>query len=272
MWTTTTYDALDRPIVTMDYTMSAAGPAVTQTDEAGNARRMTHDALGHLVKVEEPNPRNWLGQLRSESHPESGTTIYEYYADGSLQSRTDARGAGFQATYTYDALGRLKTAGYADATPGVTYTYDENTYIGLLTSVLTAGVTSSAFQYNSAGLRTSEQITLSGVSGTFTAAYGYDYAGRLTQITHPSGRVVTRRYASGGDTAVDRISTITDGPTSATLVSSVVDNAAGQITVRTLGGVVAESRVFNTRNQVEHITALASGNTVLDLGYGYGPL
>ena len=50
VWTTTTYHALDRP-------MSAAGPAVTQTAEAGNPRRMTNDALGHLVKVEERTRR-----------------------------------------------------------------------------------------------------------------------------------------------------------------------------------------------------------------------
>lgn len=36
---------------------------------------------------------DWLGRMLNETHPESGSTKYTPYANGSVHTRTDARGA-----------------------------------------------------------------------------------------------------------------------------------------------------------------------------------
>jgi YD repeat-containing protein len=237
-WTETEYDVLGRPTVvtnpdTTTVIFSYTGNTVAVTDEAGNIRKQTTNALGQLKTVEEPDPdssgylatnysyyvfgplyqvtqgsqtrtfnHNWLGWLTSEAHPETGTTDYTHYADGLLETRTDARGV--TAAYFYDDIGRIKDIEYA-STPDVHYTYDENTYTGFVTSIAVDGVMQSTFTYTTAGLLASEGVQLAGVTGTFTTEYEYDLAGRLTEMTYPSGRVVTQTYRSHDGLSNDRL-------------------------------------------------------------------
>src|SRR2546422_11706078 len=53
-----------------------------------------------------------------------------------------------------------------------------------------------AYQYDTRDRLTQEQRTLTGITGTFTTAYVYNYKGDMTQMTYPSGRVVNFNYAS----------------------------------------------------------------------------
>jgi YD repeat-containing protein len=291
--------------ITFDYT----GNKVTTIDEAGNIRHQTFNAAGQLTKVEEPDPDSsgyletnysyyvfgplaqvtqgsqartfiydWLGRMTQESHPETGTTTYTHLPDGLVASRTVTRNISTSHTvttnYTYDDIGRPLEVAYTDSTnavtPTVTYTYDQNGFAGFLTTVDVDDVTNSTFEYDALGNLVEENVTLDGVSGTFTTAYSYDLGGRLLTVTYPSGRVVTQSYASGSGISNSRLSTLTDSPTSATLVGSVTANAAGAITGRTLNGVITETRAFNSRNQLTHITAANTSATLLDIGYGYG--
>src|SRR5437870_5961176 len=88
-------------------------------------------------------------------------------------------------------------------TPNVTYTYDQNGYLGLLTKAdNTAKVTT--FTYNLAGQVASEHVTMAGASGTFTNSYTWDFDGRLLSMTYPSARVVQPTYQSSGGIATDR--------------------------------------------------------------------
>jgi YD repeat-containing protein len=116
------------------------GNTVTVTDPAGKWKKYERDAFGNVTKTTEPNPAGGanlettfaynlvdqmtqvdmirggvtqtrtlvynMGTLRlsSETHPESGTTSYQYNADGSLSQKTLANGKSVQ--YSYDALGR----------------------------------------------------------------------------------------------------------------------------------------------------------------------
>lgn len=304
VWTETTYDVLGRPVLITNPDFSTVefeydGNEVTTTDEAGNQRRETYNALGQLTKVEEPNPNletplattytyyafgslagvtqgdltrsftvDWLGRMTQESHPEEGTTSYGVDAGGLVTSRTDARS--ITTSYSYDDIGRLLTVSYSDSTPDVTYTYDQNSFTGFLTTVDVDGVTGSTFEYNSLGLLSEENVIFDGVSGTFTSTYGYDLSGRLLEIGYPSGRTITRTYGDDDSKAVSRLAGIADSPTSATLLGSVQDNAAGQITARTLGGSIAETRSFNSRLQLTAVGTSVSSTTLLDLAYGYG--
>src|SRR5437867_1516123 len=128
VWTTTIFNALDRPIQITNPDSSYVqyvyiGNVVTAQDEAGNAHEYTLNALGRLTQVKEPNPtlstplttshsyyvfgplysvnqsgqtrtmvHDWLGRTSSETHPESGTTSYEVNNDGQVIHRTGARG------------------------------------------------------------------------------------------------------------------------------------------------------------------------------------
>ena len=308
-WTTPTYDALDRSVTVTNpdsTTVSVAysGKTVTTTDEAGVPRRQTFNGLGQLTKVEEPDPdssgylethysyevfgplaqvsqgsqtrtftHNWLGSMTQEVHPETGTTSYTYDNGGLVTTRTDARG--FVTNYIYDEIGRIYDVTY-DNDGGVTkdaaYRYDQNGFTGFLTTAVVDNVSWTTLEYDEAGNLTEEAVTLTG-AGNFTTAYTYDLGGRLLTVTYPSGRVVTQSYVKSGTIATDRTDELTDNETSTMLVNSVTDNAAGAITARTLAdgsGSIAETRSFNSRNQLTHITAAANSATLLDMGYGYG--
>jgi RHS repeat-associated protein len=134
----------------------------TVTDQASKQRRSMVDALGRLLRVDEPDGSNSLGttaspaqptsydydvsgnllhvyqgsqtrtftydsrsRLRSAVNPESGTLSYQYDNDGNLTQKTDARGV--VSTYLYDALNRNYSVAYSNDpanTPAVTRTYD----------------------------------------------------------------------------------------------------------------------------------------------------
>src|SRR5437870_9226966 len=65
-------------------------------------------------------------------------------------------------------------------------------------SRMTDGLGTVTYQYDAKDRPTQEQRTLSGISGTFTTSYAYNYKGDMTQMTYPSGRGVNFNYASGG--------------------------------------------------------------------------
>src|SRR5438132_10072373 len=123
----------------------------TTTNEAGNQRRYTYNALGKMVKVEEPNPtlatplvttytyeltgslkttsqsgqtrtltHDWLGRETQEVLPESETTSYTYDDAGRMLTATDARSV--VTTYTYEYLDRATQRSYSDSTPTVSLT------------------------------------------------------------------------------------------------------------------------------------------------------
>jgi len=306
-YSTMAYDGLNRTRTVSnpdntDVHYDYLGNTVSFTDEAGVQRRQVFNGLGQLVELHEPNPTlaspqvttysykangalaravqapqvrtfayNWLGQLVSENHPETGNTQYAYDAAGNLTLRHDERG--IDTTYSYDALSRLLNVVYSDGTPTTTHTYDASGFTGLLTSVSTGTVdglqNSISYSYTAAGQVSSETRSFSEIAGAFTSSYSYDFDGRLTSSTYPSGRVVMQSYASSGVYAAGRIAAITDGVTGSSLLSAITTNAAGQITSRTLGSGTIVAQSYNARNQLSHIGATQGGATLLSMDYGY---
>ena len=131
----------------------------TVTDQAGKLRRSMVDALGRLVRVDEPDASNSLGttaspaqatsysynvlgnlvtvsqgaqtrtltydslsRLRTAANPENGTLTYTYDDSGNLITRQDARS--LTTTITYDAINRPTAKTYSDSTPRIDYFYD----------------------------------------------------------------------------------------------------------------------------------------------------
>ena len=177
-WSRTTHDTAGR-VVEVAYFSGAAQPPstgtngnwtgsattsydanfTTVTDQAGKLRRSVVDALGRLVRVDEPDASNNLGttsspvqstsytynvlgdlltisqgaqtrtltydtlsRLRTANNPESGTLTYTYDDNGNLLTKQDARSV--TTTMTYDALNRPTAKTYSDGTPRVDYFYD----------------------------------------------------------------------------------------------------------------------------------------------------
>jgi YD repeat-containing protein len=136
---------------------------VNFTDENGNTRQLTSDALGRLTSAFEPNGisatpsletdytydvlndlrsvtqkggsgdtarvrgfvYDGFGRLTNATNPESGSIAYVYDGNNNVVQKTDARGV--STNYTYDALNRLLSKTYTNAPPGTLsncYQYD----------------------------------------------------------------------------------------------------------------------------------------------------
>ena len=209
VWTTTVFDAIGRPtsVTTPDNAIASttySGNAVTFADQAGKLRRTITDALGRMIRVDEPNGSNSLGdvsspnqptsytydvldnltgvsqgvqartfvydslkRLTSATNPESGTVTYGYDPNGNLTSRIDARS--ITTTMAYDALNRMTSKSYNDnpQTPAVNYFYDAQT--------LPSGAPTF-----SRGWSTGRLVAVTYGSGSSEGTYrGYDQMGRV---------------------------------------------------------------------------------------------
>ncbi len=168
-----------------------------------------------------------LGELRSATNPESGTTLFSSYDnDGNLLSKTDAKSV--TTTYSYDKLNRLTGKSYSDGTtPSACFQYDQNSSgrgIGRLTTEWTqmgtcpsappsSGVLTQRMfgTYDPMGRVTSDaQCSSPGncTGGFYTLTYAYDLAGDVTQFTDGMGLSFTSQYNPAG-----RLSTV-NGPAS----------------------------------------------------------
>jgi len=205
----------------------AGGEVTTVRDQRGRRRKLTTDVLGRLKQVDE---LNWdqtvyantiysynvrdqltqinqaglirsfaydsLGRLQTRTTPEQGVTSYTYFANDTLKTITDARGA--TRTFSYNNRDLMTAASYGvpsgvAATPNPTFAYDA---AGNRTS-MTDGLGSVSYAYNQLSQLTSETRTFAGV-GSYTLSYGYNLAGELTSITNPWGAQVGYSYDQTG--------------------------------------------------------------------------
>jgi RHS repeat-associated protein len=253
----------------------------TVTDQAGKVRRSLMDALGRLIRVDEPNASNNLGtvdapvqptsytydtlgnlvqvaqgtqvrtfsysslsRLSSANNPESGTVTYLYDNNGNLGQKVDA--SNVTIIYAYDALNRATSRTYSDSTPTVTYIYDTlPNGKGRLTSVGNSVSLIGYGEYDALGrVKQSSQVT---DGQTYTMSYAYDLASNLTSQTYPSGRVVTTNYGNAG--RLSQVSGQKAGEANKTYASSFSYTSHGAITELKLGNNLWEHTIFNNRLQ-----------------------
>ena len=127
-----------------------AGNNLGSTTAPNQATNYSFDALGNLVSVAQGSQTRTfayssLSLLTSATNPESGTINYTYDNNGNLSQKTDARGV--VSNYTYDALNRNTAITYANDPSGtlpVTRVYDTATNgIGRLYKSETTGTNGS---------------------------------------------------------------------------------------------------------------------------------
>jgi YD repeat-containing protein len=241
-----------------------AGPTgerlASVTDAAGQVTTYRYDALDQLTEVQVPGtpPRTWAydgRRLARETHPESGTTTYEYDDAGNRTKRTDQLQQ--ETIYHYDASNRLWKIDPPGTDEDVTFVPDP-TY-GWVTSQATSDVTTTFGYEASTGRVASRTDTVAGKQ--FVSHYGYDANDLLRTLTYPSGRVITYEY----DT-VNRLSAVKNNGVIFADLFTYGDTGA-LASYRT--GVVTHTVALDPRQRVQRLTALNGGAEGLDLTYTY---
>ena len=142
-----------------------------------------------------PCDLDWCAQNRDlprhallPAGPATGAATQTFNTAGLLATRVDSRGV--TATYTYDAVNRLRRIAYTggNANMAETFTYDEGTNgIDQFTS-MTYPACDTHWGYDAWGHVTSETQHTGAV--TLQTGRTYDTAGHLASVTCPSGRVL----------------------------------------------------------------------------------
>src|ERR1700752_1640876 len=177
----------------------------TVTDQAGKVRRSMSDALGRLVRVDEPDASGNLGSTTSPNQP----TSYGYSVLDNLTTVT--QGSQIR-TFTYDSLSRLRT-GINPESGTISYKYDDNG--NLIVKTEPRGV-STHYEYDALnrvkrrwynGSSLTSEITHNnpalppGVGVTEEVKFYYDTQpaiGGPSYTTGPlKGRLVAQTYGSG---------------------------------------------------------------------------
>jgi YD repeat-containing protein len=180
--TTTTYDALNRPVTVTDGGGGTATYSYSQNDvlvtigpaaagENAKARQLEYDALGRLTSVCEITTAAGSGTCGQNTVKVGYWTKYSYDAAGNLLTVTqNVQGTAQRRSFAYDGLGRITSEQNPESNGiGNTYTYDSDATCG----------TSSG-----------DIVKRQDPDGNVTC-YAHDALHRVTAITYPSGPYTT---------------------------------------------------------------------------------
>jgi RHS repeat-associated protein len=258
----------------------------------------SYDNLGNLTNIlqngshQRPFTYDSLSRLLTSQNPETGKITYTYYADGTVNTKKDARS--ITTTYTYDALHRELTSTYSNGDPTLSYSYDQTGCINLTTcqnighrTSMTDGAGSETWAYevdktNLRSIHQEKRTTNSSPSNiTKTTTYYFNLAGNVTQLVYPTGRTVNYTYDSADrpSTAADSsngITYATDWKTPGTgcLANAVCYTPQGSTYNMSLGQTSSFtgfnlSETFNNRLQPNEIKASSSAGNAIDITYNF---
>ena len=258
--TSTTYDALNRVAsVTnpenqaLNYTYDTNDVLASQTDGRNQKTSFVTDGFGDVTQ---------------EVSPDRGTRTYWYDTAGRLTKWVD--GDSEETDFSYDTSNRLVSKTFPEASQeNVTYTYDStassNKGNGRLTSV-TEQSGSTSFIYDAFGRVTTDTKNIQGL--VYNVSYGYDLDDNVTQLTLPSGRVIT--YQRNNEGAVTSVSTKPSASgTTSNVATSVTYQPFGPLTSLTYGNGLTLTRTYNTNYWLTEIQVKNGATALLDLGYQY---
>lgn len=204
-----------------------------------------------------------------ESSSDRGRVTRQFDAAGRMSTLTDVvpGGTNIVATYTYDAIDRVKAVTYPapNNTENLSFVYDTaagcTNGIGRLCSV-TDGAGTTVFNYDKNGRVVSETRTEAGITPAFVTSYVYDDAGQLTSLSLPTGKSVTITPDAVGRTQT--LSTMVNGSSTPAALSAVSYNANDQLTSQTFGNGLVEDRQYNADGRLWKVNLTAPGDTDAD--------
>ncbi|MFZ0750717.1 MAG: hypothetical protein WAM70_15245, partial [Pyrinomonadaceae bacterium] len=184
-WATTTFDNLGRATqvsmprgdndnsLTTSVTTSYDGAYTTVTDQAGKARRQKVDALGRIIRLDEPTTSG-LGSVGS---PNQAT----YYYYDVLHNLVRIYQGSQDRYYKYDSLSRLIRERQVEQVANSNYNLSD--------SITGNSSWTRKLEYNSSGLVTNA-YDARGVQAT----YSYDGLNRLTQVSYSDSTPTAHYY------------------------------------------------------------------------------
>src|SRR5215216_3440578 len=209
---------------------------------------MTYDGYGRL-------------KTKHVSEENDGTnTTWNYNADDSVNTITDARGATTTFGYTGTNRGLMTTATHTmSGSPAINVSYNYAA-VGNRTSMTDAAGTTT-YTYNQLSQLTSEARTFNGVSGSYALNYAYNLAGQLSSLSIPfSSQQVGYNYDAvgrlSGMTASGFTASYYDWQTQqnysqsvTSFLSNILYRAWGAKKSMTYGNTVTDSISYNSRLQ-----------------------
>jgi len=207
------------PPVVAQYEYDAFGQLRIAYDGAGGTTRFEYDAVGNLASVTDSNnltttyQYDVLGRLREQTDPAGGVSRYQYDGAGNLVSQSIAADLASAdqrvqrtTTYTYDALGRLRTT--SQALDGISQLMETR-------------------DYPPSG-RWDVIVTTPGPNGTTTTtSYDYDPDGKLAAVSKDGVLTVENLYLFENGTYKVLSGAVKEGSATPVLVGSAVYTALG---------------------------------------------
>lgn len=182
--------------LTVPFVRDAEGRIEQITDPAGKIYRYTYDSVGDLVSVKTPdNPTPLTYEYFPGHFFKKGTdargnaeATNTYFADGRLQSTTDAMGK--TTTYSYDLVNNVTTVTHPDNTGTTIRRFDTN---GSLLSETDPLNHTKSFTYDNNRNKLTETDALQK-----TITYTYDANGHLKSVTDPQNKTVSFTNSATG--------------------------------------------------------------------------
>jgi len=186
------------------YGFDALNRLISETNEDNELSQVTRNGVDAVTSHTDPRGlvtaylRNGFGEVIQAVSPDSGTVVYQRDPGGRITQKTDGRGV--VTNQSFDDAGRITARSFPSASgETVSWSYDDatsgNKGKGRLTGMSDASGT-TAWTYDARGNVLSETRVIA--SRTYVVSYAYDLADKVTQMTYPSGRVVSfSRDATG---------------------------------------------------------------------------
>jgi RHS repeat-associated protein len=271
LWTTMIYDALNRPIsiTTPDgaeATTSYVGNVVTVTDQALKKRRSVTNALGQLIRIDEPNDAGLL----DVSNAPAQSTNYNYNTLGNLVKVSQGTQNRF---FKYDSLGRLirlrqpEQGTNSNLVSGDTITlnndwsigstYDKNGNVLTTTDAKNVVTTYTYDELNRPLTRTYNDGTPA-VTNTYDAA-GVDYSkGQLTEVSNAISTSKFTKFDTLGKPLISQ--QLTDGNT---YTSKYEYNLVGDLVQETYPSLRVVRNDYNANNEISKIYGQKNASSVM---------
>ncbi len=256
--TSTLYDAANQVTKVIDpesratvYGHDSVGNVNKVTSPTGAVTQYTYDKAGQLKTLTTPTGKAYTytydkaSRVATATTPTGRVTSYTYTPDGHVNTVTAPAGS---ATYSYDTLDRQTKIDYSDASPDITWTYDQ----AGRPSQISNGTSTAAVSYDPAGRTTG--IT----RGPVQVGYTWDGDGRLTGRTLPGGRA--QSYTWGADARLTGTGLTVAGTT--TTIGYGYD-AAGQLTSTSRAGGPVSTRTYDPAGRLTGLTHTAAGGATL---------